>query len=208
MSVSAGPTKEKFKSFHIRLTTIDMYGNNIDPPKSLSNKIKIQPWTRCKELKTFISNNTGISSKNICLFFKNTELSDNLTMYDYNVIESKDPIISYQIQTKQKDFSIRVYGGFHCHLILKKVIEEICDENEIEFFDYEATGLSIGGVYYGYYYAVNNEIAVPDFYGGNNLGEQYEADGGTYFGKPNNGTDWCFIKKITNNWYYYELHWG
>ena len=125
MSVSAGPTKEKFKSFHVRLTTIDMYGNNIDPPKSLSNKIKIQPWTRCKELKNFISNNTGISSKNICLFFKNTELSDNLTMYDYNVIESKDPIISYQIQTKQKDFSIRVYGGFHCHLILKKVIEEI-----------------------------------------------------------------------------------
>lgn len=91
------------------------------------------------------------------------------------------------------------------------VLENIDDfsiENEIEFFDYEATGLSIGGVYYGYYYAVNNEIAVPDFYGGNNLGEQYEADGGTYFGKPNNGTDWCFIKKITDNWYYYELHWG
>ena len=42
MSVSAGPVKEKFKSFHVRLTTIDMYGNNIDPPKSLSNKIKIQ----------------------------------------------------------------------------------------------------------------------------------------------------------------------
>lgn len=31
---------------------------------------------------------------------------------------------------------------------------------------------------------------------------------GTYFGKPNNGTDWCFVKQITNNWYYYELHWG
>ena len=87
-------------------------------------------------------------------------------------------------------------------------IENFSVENEIEFFDYETTGLSIGGVYYGYYYSVNNEIVVPDFYDGNNLGEQYEADGGIYLGKPNNGTDWCFIKKITDNWYYYELHWG
>ena len=87
-------------------------------------------------------------------------------------------------------------------------IEEFTIENEIEFFDYETTGLIIGGVYYGYYYTANNEIVVPNFYGGNNLGKRYEADGGTYFGKPNTGTDWCFIKKITDNWYYYELHWG
>ena len=65
-----------------------------------------------------------------------------------------------------------------------------------------------GGVYYGYYYTANNDIEVPDFYAGGNLGERYEADGGTYFGKPNNGTDWCFIKKITDKWYYYELHWA
>lgn len=87
-------------------------------------------------------------------------------------------------------------------------IDTLSPEKEIEFFDYEATGLSIGGVYYGYYYTVNNDIKVPDFYSGENLGERYEADGGTYFGKPNNGTDWCFIKKITDKWYYYELHWA
>ncbi len=87
-------------------------------------------------------------------------------------------------------------------------IDTITTEKEIEFFDYEATGLSIGGVYYGYYYTANNDIEVPDFYAGGNLGERYEADGGTYFGKPNNGTDWCFIKKITDKWYYYELHWA
>ena len=34
------------------------------------------------------------------------------------------------------------------------------------------------------------------------------ADGGEYFGRPNNGTDWCFVKKITDCWYYYELHWA
>ena len=87
-------------------------------------------------------------------------------------------------------------------------IDTLSPEKEIEFFDYEATGLSIGGVYYGYYYTANNDIEVPDFYAGGNLGERYEEDGGTYFGKPNNGTDWCFIKKITDKWYYYELHWA
>ena len=87
-------------------------------------------------------------------------------------------------------------------------IDTLSPKKELEFFDYETTGLSIGGVYYGYYYTANKDIEVPDFYSGGNLGERYEADGGTYFGKPNNGTDWCFIKKITDKWYYYELHWA
>ena len=87
-------------------------------------------------------------------------------------------------------------------------IETLSSEKEIEFFDYETTGLSIGGVYYGYYWTVNNEVVVPDYYSDDNMGERYESDGGTYFGKPNNGTDWCFVKEITDNWYYYELHWG
>ena len=86
-------------------------------------------------------------------------------------------------------------------------IDTLSPKKELEFFDYETTGLSIGGVYYGYYYTANNDIEVPDFYSGGNLGEKYEADDGTYFGKPNNGTDWCFIKRITDKWYYYKLHW-
>ncbi len=83
---------------------------------------------------------------------------------------------------------------------------------ENEFYDYETTGLSIGGVYYRYYYSAENETLLPDFYCGNDLGEiqndMYKDDDGVYFGKPNNGTDWCFIKKISDNWYYYELHWA
>ncbi len=86
--------------------------------------------------------------------------------------------------------------------------ETISTKEDIEFFEYESAGLSIGSVYYGYYYTANNEIAVPDFYTDDNLGEEFEKDGGTYIGKPNNGTDWCFVKKITDNWYYYELHWS
>lgn len=103
--------------------------------------------------------------------------------------------------------------------ISEKQIDEISDyvlknadtlspQKETEFFEYETTGLSIGGAYYGYYYSAENEIAVPDFYSDNNLGERFAADGGTYIGKPDNGTDWCFIKKITDKWYYYELHWA
>ena len=83
---------------------------------------------------------------------------------------------------------------------------------ENEFYDYEATGLSIGGVYYGYYYSAENEILLPDFYAGNDLdiiqNDVQEDDDGVYFGKLNNGTDWCFVKKIFDNWYYYELHWA
>lgn len=86
--------------------------------------------------------------------------------------------------------------------------DTILSEKEIEFFDYETIGLSSAGVYYGYYYTADNEVVIPDFYQDDNWGEQYDEDGGTYFGKPNSGTDWCFIKQITDNWYYYELHWG
>ena len=83
---------------------------------------------------------------------------------------------------------------------------------ENEFYDYKATGLSIGGVYYGFYYSAKNEILLPDFYCGNDI-EKIKYDvredyDGVYFGKPNNGTDWCFVKKISDNWYYYELHWA
>ena len=76
------------------------------------------------------------------------------------------------------------------------------------FVVYEAKGAFDGSTYYGYYYSSNNEILIPDFYMADNLGEKSEADGGTYFGKPNNGTDWCFVKQITDQWYYYELHWA
>ena len=91
-------------------------------------------------------------------------------------------------------------------------IDTLLPEKETEFFDYDSKGLSIGATYYGYYYTVNNEILLPDFYSGNDIdkikNDKHESDGGTYFGKPNNGTDWCFIKKITDKWYYYELHWA
>lgn len=91
-------------------------------------------------------------------------------------------------------------------------MESLSPTEEVEFFRYQTDGLSIGSVYYGYYYTAENEYLLPDFY----LGSDYdtiknavqEADGGIYFGKPNNGTDWCFVRHIADHWYYYELHWA
>lgn len=81
-------------------------------------------------------------------------------------------------------------------------------KNDTEFFEYESTGLCVGGIDYGYYFSADNEVLVPDYYSGGALGEKYSDDGGTYFGKPDNGTDWYFAKKIVDKWYYYELHWS
>ena len=51
-----------------------------------------------------------------------------------------------------------------------------------------------------------SELAIADFYTRGKLGKESQSNGGTYFGKPNGGTDWYFTKKITDNWYYFELH--
>ena len=88
-------------------------------------------------------------------------------------------------------------------------IDNLSSDKEIEFFEYESSGLSIGGVYYGYYYTEYNEPLIPGFYCGTDLNDEYKTKGdGYYFGEPNDGTDWCYVEKITNNWFYYELHWA
>ena len=100
--------------------------------------------------------------------------------------------------------STEKYNEISNHVL--KNISSLSSEKDIEFFEYETTGAFLSGVDYGYYYTVSNEITLPDYYYGDSLREAYKADGGAYFGKPNNGTDWCFIKMITDHWFYYELH--
>ncbi len=88
-------------------------------------------------------------------------------------------------------------------------IDALSSEKEKEFFDYQNIGSSIGSVYYGYYYTEHNEPLIPDFYSGTDLNVEYKvADNGYYFGEPNSGKDWCYVQEITNNWFYYELHWA
>ena len=106
--------------------------------------------------------------------------------------------------------SNKMYNDISEHV--SKNMDTFSPTEENVFYDYKTTGLGVGGVYYGYYYASKNELLLPDFYDGNDLekiqNDMHEEHGGMYFGKPNNGTDWCFIRKISENWYYYELHWA
>jgi hypothetical protein len=125
MSVSEGLKKLSYKSFYVKLNKIDEFGIKTTQPEDLQIKIKIQPWTHIKELKQKIANVHGVSLKNIKLFFSNIELFDELTMLDYKIVEKKNPEINYQIQNKQNDFNIRLYGTFPCSLNLQNIIEEI-----------------------------------------------------------------------------------
>ena len=122
MSVSTGKKKIAYKSFHITLQMIDTFGNTQNPPQNLSGKKKIQPWTK---LKQKISSAIGVGYKKIRLFYNNLELIDELTMLDYQIVENKKPIIFFSVKSKHSDFSIHVYGTFHCHLILQKIIEDV-----------------------------------------------------------------------------------
>ncbi len=95
---------------------------------------------------------------------------------------------------------------------IKKYVEDNMDtitvDKNVAFFTYETTGLSIAGVCYGYYFSENNDVLIPDYYTDDNMGEKKAEENGTYFGTPNSGTDWCFVKQIRDGWFYYELHWG
>ena len=125
MSVSEGLKKTSYKSFHVKLNKIDEFGNKTTQPDILQLKIKIQPWTHIKEIKKKIANVFGVSDRNVKLFFSNTELLDELTMLEYKIVEKKNPEINYQIQNKQNDFNIRVYGTFPCSMNLQNIIEKI-----------------------------------------------------------------------------------
>lgn len=88
--------------------------------------------------------------------------------------------------------------------IFKYVLE---NKDEIELknpalrqeFYYKSTGLSIGGVEYGYIYSPSNDYS----YGG----EKYRNGYRTY-GIPDEDTDWYFEERICENWFYYEIHDG
>ena len=90
--------------------------------------------------------------------------------------------------------------------------DTIAHQGKTTFFEYKTTGFFLGGVYYGYYYTPDDAVLLPEFYTGSDAdamrNDRRAADGGEYFGRPNNGTDWCFVRKIADGWYYYELHWA
>jgi hypothetical protein len=96
--------------------------------------------------------------------------------------------------------------------------DEICDyvsknkenvviNSEVEYYNYEIATEGFQNITYGYYYTEKDEIlscaqnkmSLPTEY--TELG-----DGGYYFGEVSDTGDWSFVRKITNNWYYFETH--
>jgi len=66
-------------------------------------------------------------------------------------------------------------------------------------FCYKSTGLSIGGVEYGYIYNPSNDFS----YGGEKYWNGYRT-----YGIPDEDTDWYYEERICENWFYYEIHDG
>ena len=82
----------------------------------------------------------------------------------------------------------------------------ISHTGEIEYYFYDTIANTNENTYYGYYYSKNNEIA-PCEQDKMDLPKSYtEDDGGYYFGEVSDKSDWSFVKKIDNNWYYFETH--
>lgn len=90
---------------------------------------------------------------------------------------------------------------------VNKHYNNILPANNIEFFEYSSKGIGISSIYYGYYYSADDNPHFADFYCGNDYNiisdDFYEKYGGYFWGKPNNGTDWYYTKRIRRNWFYY-----
>ena len=82
----------------------------------------------------------------------------------------------------------------------------ISPSSDIEYFFYDTIDDTNENTYYGYYYSKNDHV-VPCEQDKMSLSKTYtEGDGGYYFGEVSDTSDWCFVKKIENNWYYFETH--
>ena len=77
---------------------------------------------------------------------------------------------------------------------------------ETEWYFYNTENGKTENSYYGYYYTKSEQI-ISCAQSGMELPNEYtEKDGGYYFGNVSDTSDWSFIKKIDNNWYYFEVH--
>ena len=78
---------------------------------------------------------------------------------------------------------------------------------DIEYYNYEVVTKGFENITYGYYYTKNDEIHSCQ-QGQMSLPTEYTEidDGGYYFGEVSENSDWSFIRKITDNWYYFEVH--
>lgn len=107
------------------------------------------------------------------------------------------PIIAILIYGKVQNLKIR--NDVFAYVLENKDNVELKNKNESEEFLFTTTGLSIGGVEYGYYYAPDDDYFIK--------GESYKGGYRTY-GIPDEPTDWYYTERICENWFYYEIHDG
>ena len=113
------------------------------------------------------------------------------------VIVALSPFAAISIIGKVKNHKIR--NEVFAYVLENKNNIELHDRNERQEFLYTATGLSIGGVEYGYYYSPDDDYFIK--------GESYKG-GYRIYGIPDEPTDWYYTEKICENWFYYEIHDG
>lgn len=78
---------------------------------------------------------------------------------------------------------------------------------DLEYFFYDEVNESATKSYYGYYYAKDGG-RYPYISSGMTVDKTAVSskDGGFYFGEASDENDWCFIKAINKNWFYFESH--
>lgn len=89
-------------------------------------KIKLHPWKKISEIKSFLSNKLKIKSSYIRLFLNNVEMINTLTTLDYQLFTGKNCEIFYRIKKNYKYNKgyVEVYGNFYCDEI-QPIIEKI-----------------------------------------------------------------------------------
>ena len=123
MSVSEGIKKYGTKNYYIKLISLETEEQIQEGKKG----VKVQPWTKVSQLKLKVAKYYGVSIKNIRLFFCNIEMLDELTMLDYQVIDSKKPEMYYRIYSfsAESEKYIGLYAAFPCNSNQRRLIEDI-----------------------------------------------------------------------------------
>ena len=101
-------------------------------------------------------------------------------------------------------YSKSTYEEISAHV--KSHIGEFPCVGETEWYFYNTEDGASENTYYGYYYSKSEEILSCAQDKMDLPSEYTEKDGGYYFGTVSDTGDWSFIKKIENNWYYFEVH--
>lgn len=150
----------------------------------------------------------------ICLIFSKSFYNHNKFLQKYfgtNAAYLTDYVDSFHYEDYIDKYSDNILGEVRTYSVTKKLttihIEKITYINSYLFFEIKDCDAYYGGIYYTY----DNSISqITPIYGNdlNIYNSDFREVRKNIFvkGKKNHGTDWYKTEKITDNWYYYEVH--